>query len=177
MYNHNKSIAERVMGLLNLTDEEFSEYPEVHRLASAEMIGKIGSSNYAVYASLFSELTQAQYDAIVEKELWMQNTRERLLVMSESAEAYLYAYFLIPKMKKISQNNLSFDNINQSGSGISPIGERDIKRKQNSFYDDAMSLLEKLDFNIDGEGILTGSNVMVISAPNRKVVYRDQEGK
>jgi len=174
-YNHLEAIGAIVNDLFKVPNGTTIN-KQIHASASAKMLQRIGGVNYNIYRDLFTSLADSDaYDAIAEKEFYSQSPSERVLMQCQRAEANLYIYYLIPKLKKLQNNDVAFEKINLGKGGLDMAELDKIKNKRDEFLDDAYDILDSIDFNMGDYGVNQTSTITIMLTDNRENVYDIEE--
>ena len=171
VYNHLDAIAEIVSELFNIP-KDMDIIPQVHASASAKIIARVGGINYNIYCELFKALADTdEYDAIKGKQFYEQTPAERVLMQCQRAEANLYIYYLLPKLKKLDKNQTAFSNINMGKGGLGIEDLDKIEDLRDKYLDDAYEILDTVDFELGDYGVNQKSGFTAIVTDTREYVY------
>lgn len=159
--DHKQAIANKVKSMFNIEKpEDSSIFAEVHRNASISANNIMGS-NYDKYVSIFSILSDDQYDIILNKEYYLQSNSERVLMACENAEANLYMYHLLSKFEFISEEDLRYTKQAFGTGSIEPEKFLDMIEGRYSYYKDAKKVLDSINWDLENVG---GSSGFFISS-------------
>ena len=173
VYNHLEAIGAIVNELFKVPGTTgMTLNKQIHASASAKMLQRIGGENYVVYTGLFTALADTDaYDVIVDKEFYSQTVSERVLMQCQRAEASLYAYYLIPKLKKLNNNDVSYDGISLGQGNLSPSDLDKLKNKRDEFLTDAYDILDTVDFSLGDYGVTQNSGAFFYVTDTNDTAY------
>lgn len=145
--DHSQAIANKVKALFNIEKpDDNSIFVEVHRNASAK-VNDILQDDYARYIALFTDLTDLEYDAILALEYYLQTDEQKILMKSENAEAYLYMYYLMDKLRFISEDDIRLREQSFGTGSIKPEDINDMIDFRHEYYNKAKAILLSIDFD------------------------------
>jgi hypothetical protein len=149
---------------------------QVSSLACQYLETRAGTENYEIYKSLFQNLTQAEYDAILAKYYADLTIPEKILMTCQRAEANYYMYHLIDKIKKVNSNDISYVRLTVGSGAVSPEKWNDIIEGKQNYLDKANTAIDNLNFDLVNGGVDgSGGMFLFVSETRDSVVVEDSE--
>lgn len=186
-YNHLTTVGAIVTELYKIpTKVGTSTNIQISASAAQKMEYRVGAEDFTTYTSLIQELLdmgatgQDYFDTINAKEYMFQSSKEKVITSCHRAEARLYAYYLIDKLKKMQNNTVSNDRQSAGEGSLSPSKIDKLYEMKDEILDSAYEILDSINFDIDNPTIEGASNVWIFGTKTVDLVidlYEEEEAE